>query len=139
VPVAGLRRYVEDTFVVKDPFELWIAQNVALDGLLYPLVYGAVRRRPHREGRAHRVDADRASSTNGSPRRPSGSTPCLKTAAAESAANADLVAGWYADGASAPRKLLRRSPIGTRRVRRRRSSRSWSHARRPRAKAGVKV
>jgi phenol hydroxylase P1 protein len=36
-----LRRYVEDTLVVKDPFELFIAQNLALDGLLYPLVYGS--------------------------------------------------------------------------------------------------
>lgn len=35
-----LRRYVEDTFVVKDPFELFVAQNLALDGLLYPLIYG---------------------------------------------------------------------------------------------------
>lgn len=34
-----LRRYVEDCFVVRDPFELFVAQNVALDGLLYPLVY----------------------------------------------------------------------------------------------------
>ena len=35
-----LRRYVEDTLVVKDPFELFVAQNLALDGLLYPLIYG---------------------------------------------------------------------------------------------------
>ncbi len=35
-----LRRYVEDCLVVRDPFELFVAQNVALDGLLYPLVYG---------------------------------------------------------------------------------------------------
>lgn len=34
-----LRRYIEDCLVVRDPFELFIAQNVALDGLLYPLVY----------------------------------------------------------------------------------------------------
>lgn len=34
-----LRRYVEDTLVVRDPFELYVAQNVVLDGLLYPLVY----------------------------------------------------------------------------------------------------
>jgi len=34
-----LRRYVEDTLVLQDPFELFVAQNVALDGLLYPLVY----------------------------------------------------------------------------------------------------
>ncbi|HUN90966.1 MAG TPA: aromatic/alkene monooxygenase hydroxylase subunit beta [Burkholderiaceae bacterium] len=37
-----LRRYVEDTFVVKDWFELFVAQNAALDGLLYPLAYTEV-------------------------------------------------------------------------------------------------
>lgn len=36
-----LRRFVEDTFVVKDPFELFVAQNFALDGQLYPLIYGS--------------------------------------------------------------------------------------------------
>lgn len=35
----ALRRYVEDTLVVQDPFELFVAQNLALDGLLYPLIY----------------------------------------------------------------------------------------------------
>jgi phenol hydroxylase P1 protein len=35
-----LRHYVEDTLVVQDPFELFIAQNLALDGQLYPLIYG---------------------------------------------------------------------------------------------------
>jgi len=34
-----LRRYVEDTFVLTDWFEQFVAQNLALDGLLYPLVY----------------------------------------------------------------------------------------------------
>lgn len=36
-----LRRYVEDTFVLQDPFELFVAQNLALDGQLYPLIYGS--------------------------------------------------------------------------------------------------
>lgn len=36
----GLRSYAEDCLVTRDPFELFIAQNVALDGQLYPLVYG---------------------------------------------------------------------------------------------------
>ncbi|WP_434663389.1 aromatic/alkene monooxygenase hydroxylase subunit beta [Paraburkholderia sp. A3BS-1L] len=35
----ALRRYVEDTLVLQDPVELFVAQNLALDGLLYPLVY----------------------------------------------------------------------------------------------------
>ncbi|MEO8839841.1 MAG: aromatic/alkene monooxygenase hydroxylase subunit beta [Herbaspirillum sp.] len=34
-----LRRYVEDSFVVQDWFELFVAQNLVLDGLLYPLIY----------------------------------------------------------------------------------------------------
>ncbi|HVI52853.1 MAG TPA: aromatic/alkene monooxygenase hydroxylase subunit beta [Candidatus Sulfotelmatobacter sp.] len=35
-----LRKLVEDSFVIKDWFELFVAQNLCLDGLLYPLVYG---------------------------------------------------------------------------------------------------
>ena len=36
-----LRRLVEDTLVMKDPMEMFVAQNLALDGLLYPLIYGS--------------------------------------------------------------------------------------------------
>jgi len=35
----GLRRYIEDSFVLTDWFELFVAQNLVLDGLVYPLVY----------------------------------------------------------------------------------------------------
>lgn len=34
-----LRRLVEDMLVVRDPVELWVAQDLALDGLLFPLIY----------------------------------------------------------------------------------------------------
>lgn len=34
-----LRRYVEDTMALRDPVEVFVAQNLVLDGLLYPLVY----------------------------------------------------------------------------------------------------
>lgn len=34
-----IRRLVEDIFVVEDWFETFVAQNLVLDGLLYPLVY----------------------------------------------------------------------------------------------------
>ncbi|MBC7858799.1 MAG: phenol hydroxylase [Burkholderiaceae bacterium] len=40
----GLRRYVEDSFVVRDWFELFVAQNFVLDGLLFPLVYQHIDR-----------------------------------------------------------------------------------------------
>lgn len=38
----GLRRYVEDVFVVKDWFEVFVAQNLVLDGLVYPLVFETI-------------------------------------------------------------------------------------------------
>lgn len=34
-----LRQYVEDSLVVLDPMQLFVAQNIALDGLLYPLLF----------------------------------------------------------------------------------------------------
>ena len=34
-----LRRYVEDTLVLRDPFELFVAQNLSLDAQLYPLIF----------------------------------------------------------------------------------------------------
>lgn len=37
-----LRRYVEDSFVVQDWFELYVAQNLVLDGLLFPLLFRRV-------------------------------------------------------------------------------------------------
>ena len=89
-----LRRTVEDTLVLKDPFELFVAQNLALDGLLYPLIYGsfvddhiALRGGTavamltafmpdwHEES-ARWVDA------------------VIKAAAAESPTNATLISGW---------------------------------------------
>lgn len=89
-----LRRYVEDSFVVQDPVELFIAQNFALDGQLYPLIYGsfvddqvvpqggtaiamltAFMPEWHAES-ARWIDA------------------VLKTASAESADNRQLIGGW---------------------------------------------
>jgi phenol hydroxylase P1 protein len=89
-----LRHYVEDTLVLQDPIELFIAQNFALDGQLYPLMFGsfvddhivpqggtavamltAFMPEWHSES-ARWIDA------------------VLKVAAAESAANKALIAGW---------------------------------------------
>ena len=35
----GVRRLMENLFVTKDWFELFVAQNLVFDGLLYPLIY----------------------------------------------------------------------------------------------------
>ena len=92
----GLRRYVEDCMVVKDPVELFVAQNVALDGLLYPLVYETI------------VD-DVLSARGGTPvamltqfmtdwfsetKRWTDAT--MKTAAGESAQNKEILCRWVA-------------------------------------------
>jgi phenol/toluene 2-monooxygenase (NADH) P1/A1 len=45
-----LRRYVEDSFVVKDWFELFVAQNLALDSAVYAFVYEHVARQASRSG-----------------------------------------------------------------------------------------
>ena len=89
-----LRHYVEDTLVLQDPFELFVAQNLALDGLLYPLIYG------------HFVD-DHIALQGGTavsmlaafmPEWHSESArwidAVVKVAAAESEANRQLISGW---------------------------------------------
>lgn len=46
------RRLVEDTLVLQDPIEIFIAQNLALDGIVYPLVYGNFAQESDRRGGA---------------------------------------------------------------------------------------
>jgi len=89
-----LRRYVEDTLVLQDPFELFVAQNLALDGQLYPLVYGAF------------VDDHLATQGGTAVAMLTAFMPewhdesarwvdaVVRTAAAESDANRKLIAGW---------------------------------------------
>jgi phenol hydroxylase P1 protein len=99
-----LRRYVEDTLVVKDPFELFVAQNLALDGQLYPLVYGAFVD----EHLAVQGGTAVAMLTAFMPEWHDESVKwvdaVVRTAAAESDANRTLIAGWaraWADRARA--------------------------------------
>ncbi len=101
-----LRRCVEDTLVLQDPFEVFIAQNLALDGLLYPLILDqyvdehlalqggtavamltAFIPEWHDES-ARWIDA------------------VVKTAAAESDDNRRLISDWYATHAGQARAAL---------------------------------
>ena len=90
----ALRHLVEDSFVVRDPFELFVAQNLAIDGLLYPLVFG------------HFVD-DHVALNGGTAVSMLSAfmvewheesnrwvDAVVKTAAAESEANKTLIQGW---------------------------------------------
>jgi phenol hydroxylase P1 protein len=89
-----LRRYVEDTLVVSDPFELFIAQNLALDGQLYPLIYGSFID----EQIVLQGSTAVAMLTSFMPEWHDESArwidAVVKTAAAESDANRQLIAGW---------------------------------------------
>ncbi len=89
-----LRRLVEDLFVEKDWFELFVAQDLLLDGLLYPIVYQAI------------VD-DRIAGEGGSAvammtqfqaewfaETTKWVDAQIKTAVAESDANRALIVGW---------------------------------------------
>lgn len=101
-----LRRYVEDTLVVKDPFELFVAQNAALDGQLYPLIYGAFVD----DHLALRGGTAVAMLTAFMPEWHEESAKwvdaVVKTAAAESEANRALIAGWAKTWADRARAAL---------------------------------
>jgi phenol hydroxylase P1 protein len=91
----GLRRVAEDTMVVKDWFETYVAQNVVLDGLLYPLVYRHIDQRLSRQyGPGLGMLNEFASSWFDESNRWVDAT--LKTAASESAENAALLGQWIA-------------------------------------------
>ena len=104
-----LRRYVEDTLVLQDPFELFVAQNLALDGQLYPLIYG----RFVDENLAMQGGTAVAMLTAFMPEWHDESAKWIdavvKTAAAESDANRGLIAGWAA--AWAERAQLALAPV----------------------------
>ena len=113
-----LRRYVEDTLVLKDPFELFVAQNLALDGQLYPLIYGSFVD----EHLALQGGTAVAMLTAFMPEWHDESArwidAVVKIAAAESAPNKALIAGWArtwaerAQAALAPVAELALGPAG---------------------------
>jgi phenol hydroxylase P1 protein len=89
-----LRHYVEDTLVFQDPMELFVAQNLALDGQLYPLIFGSFVD-------DHLVPLGGTSVAMMSAFMPEWHAESsrwvdavLKIAAAESEANRALIAGW---------------------------------------------
>jgi len=91
----GLRRLVEDSWVLKDWFELFVAQNVALDGILFGLAYKEVdqvisEKAGPTVSMLTRFQADWAQDAN------KWVDAVIKVAAAESPANKDLLCTWYA-------------------------------------------
>ncbi|MGB6099629.1 MAG: aromatic/alkene monooxygenase hydroxylase subunit beta [Comamonas sp.] len=90
-----LRKYVEDTFVVKDWFENFVAQNMALDGLLFGLAYKEVDK--HLNERAGpTVSMLTRFPAEWFPETSKWVDAVVKATAAESAENKALLEKWYA-------------------------------------------
>ena len=90
-----LRRLVEDTWVMKDWFELYVAQNVVLDGVLFGLAYKEVDQAlSERAGPVvsmlTRFQAEWAQDAN------KWVDAVMKVADAESPENKALLSEWYA-------------------------------------------
>ena len=91
----GLRRVMENLFVTKDWFEVFVAQNLVLDGLVYPLVYQRYDALMNpRTANALSLVTGFMSEWQGENTRWTDAT--LKVAADESPENAAQLGRWYA-------------------------------------------
>ncbi len=91
-----LRRLVERSLVRKDWFELFVAQNLVLDGLIHPLIHARFQASADEAGSAvvgMLTDFIREWFVDNT----KWVDACLKLAAAESAGNRARLAGWAAD------------------------------------------
>ena len=91
----GLRRLVEDTWVLKDWFELYVAQNLVLDGVLFALAYKEVDQVLSDQAgpvvsMLTRFQAEWGQDAN------KWVDAVMKVAAAESPENKELLSHWYA-------------------------------------------
>ena len=92
--------------VLKDPFELFVVQNVVLDGLLYPLVYETIIDDVLSVQGRHPVAMLTQFMTDWFAETKKWADATVKTAAAESAENKASWSSGSADGATAPPPLL---------------------------------
>lgn len=89
-----LRRYVESMLVIEDWFELYTAQNLVLDGLLYPLVYERIVDQFFAAQGGAPVAMLTAFMSDWFRETRRWVDSVMKLAAGESAENSDLLNGW---------------------------------------------
>lgn len=90
----SLRRYVEDTMAIRDPFEVFVAQNVVMDGLLYPIVYERLVDNYLASQGGQAVAMLTQFMTSWFTESKKWTTGVLKVTAAESPENAQVLAEW---------------------------------------------
>ena len=109
----GVRREVETMFVTRDWFELLVAQTLVADALVYALFYGHFDRAfAKQNGPALAALLDFLVKWQDETAR--WVDACVKTAAAESAENRALIAGWATKWRAGIR--IARSPVKSRRA-----------------------
>ncbi len=92
----GVRKAVEDSLVLKDWFEILLAQFLVMDGLIYPLVYDHFDREGQRHGAAAvTMLCEFMADWNAEHNR--WVDAVVKVAAAESEENRTRLSRWYAD------------------------------------------
>ena len=90
----GVRRMVEDTLVIEDWFETFIAQYLAADGILHPLIYGVFDDAGLEQG-ATAVSMMSEFMVDWMKDNARWVDALVKVAAEESPANATLIGRWY--------------------------------------------
>ena len=92
----GLRRYMEDSFVVGDWFELFVAQNLVLEGLVNPLIFDYLDSEFSAQG-GTAISMMTRFMGEWYPETVKWVDAQIKVAAAESPENKALVTGWVQD------------------------------------------
>jgi phenol hydroxylase P1 protein len=101
----GLRSHVERLMVTRDWFELFVAQNLVLDGFVYPLIFQKYEARfAAKHGPALSLITEFMSSWYADTARWVDAT--VRTAASESQANAHLLREWVHEWSQATREAL---------------------------------
>lgn len=108
----GLRKYIEDSFVLSDWFELFVAHNVVLEGLLYPLFYDEIDSRLSHMGAGAVLTMLTRFQSEWFAETTRWVDSVVKVAAAESDANRDLLNGWVEKYLPAARAAL--TPLAAR-------------------------
>lgn len=91
----ALRHAVEDSLVIKDPMEQFVVQNLAMDGIVHPLVFSAFSREGDRNG-ASAISFLTGSLIDWADESNRWVDQVVKTLAAENTENKALICDWLA-------------------------------------------
>ena len=110
----GMRHMVEDSLVLGDFFEMFVAQNLAMDGIVHQVAFNLLSREADKHG-ASAVSFLTAFITDWMDENAKWVDSVVKTVAAETADNKALISGWvkaWGDRAAAAMEPVAQSVLG---------------------------